>query len=136
MGLGLALAQPGRRVLVITGDGEMLMGLGSLATVAIQRPANLVIITLDNERYGETGMQPSHTAGGTDLAEVAAGAGIPTCGTISDEAALQAALPLIREGHGPLFFAIKVQAEELPRTLPPKDGAYLKDRFRLALEAL
>ena len=109
------------------------MGLGSLATVAIQRPANLVIITLDNEHYGETGMQPSHTAGGTDLAEVAAGAGIPTCETIQDEAALQAALPLIREGQGPIFFAIKVQAEELPKTLPPKDGAYLKDRFRLAL---
>jgi thiamine pyrophosphate-dependent acetolactate synthase large subunit-like protein len=133
LGLGLALAQPNRRVLVITGDGEMLMGLGSLATVAIQRPANLVIVTLDNERYGETGMQPSHTAGGTDLAEVAAGAGIPTCGTISDETALQAALPLIQEGQGPIFFAIKVQAEELPKTLPPKDGAYLKDRFRLAL---
>jgi thiamine pyrophosphate-dependent acetolactate synthase large subunit-like protein len=133
MGLGLALAQPDRRVLVITGDGEMLMGLGSLATVAIQRPANLAIVVLDNEHYGETGMQPSHTAGGTDLAGVAAGAGIPTCGTIRDEAALQAALPLIREGRGPLFFAIKVQAEELPKTLPPKDGAYLKDRFRLAL---
>jgi thiamine pyrophosphate-dependent acetolactate synthase large subunit-like protein len=61
IGLGLALAQPDRRVLVITGDGEMLMGLGSLATIAVQRPANLAVVVFDNERYGETGMQPTHT---------------------------------------------------------------------------
>lgn len=133
LGLGLALAQPNRRVLVVTGDGEMLMGLGSLATVAVQRPPNLAIVVLDNERYGETGMQPTHTAGVTDLAAVAAGAGIPVCGTIRDDEALQAALPLIHQGSGPVFFCIKVRAEELPKALPPKDGAYLKDRFRLAL---
>jgi thiamine pyrophosphate-dependent acetolactate synthase large subunit-like protein len=133
IGLGLALAQPARRVLVITGDGEMLMGLGSLATIALQRPPNLAIVILDNERYGETGMQPTHTAGPTDLAVVAAGAGIPVCETIHTAEMLQAALPLIRAGLGPLFYAIKVRAEDLPRPLPPKDGAYLKDRFRLAL---
>jgi thiamine pyrophosphate-dependent acetolactate synthase large subunit-like protein len=109
------------------------MGLGSLATVAVQRPPNLAIVVLDNERYGETGMQPTHTAGITDLAAVAAGAGIPVYGTIRDDEALQAALPLIREGSGPVFFCIKVRAEELPKALPPKDGVYLKDRFRLAL---
>src|SRR5205807_5859918 len=62
MGLGLALAQPKRRVLVVTGDGEMLMGIGSLATIGVQQPANLTVVVIDNERYGETGMQRTHTA--------------------------------------------------------------------------
>jgi len=62
MGLGLALAQPARRVLVLTGDGEMLMGLGSLATIGVQKPQNLALVVIDNERYGETGMQATHTA--------------------------------------------------------------------------
>src|SRR5260370_11321606 len=75
-GLGLALAQPKRRVLVITGDGEMLMGLGSLATIAMQSPTNLAIVVLDNGRYGETGMQRSHTDGATNLADVANACGI------------------------------------------------------------
>ena len=79
-GLGLALAQPGRRVLVITGDGEMLMGLGGLATVAVQKPANLGICIIDNQRYGETGMQITHTAGATDQA--AAASGIPVTGLV------------------------------------------------------
>ena len=133
IGLGLALAQPERRVLVVTGDGEMLMGLGSLATIAVQQPANLAVVVLDNERYGETGMQATHTAGPTDLAAVAAGAGIPVVGNIFDQAQLEAALPRIRAEPGPVFFNIKVRAEELPLVLPPKDGVRLKDRFRAAL---
>ena len=133
IGLGLALAQPQRRVLVVTGDGEMLMGLGSLATVAAQRPANLAVVVLDNERYGETGMQRTHTATGTDRAAVARGAGFPVGITVEDEAGLAAALPHIRDDAGPLFAAVKVRAEDLPLVLPPKDGAYLKDRFRAAL---
>ena len=133
LGLGLALAQPTRRVLVITGDGEMLMGLGSLATVAAQRPPNLAVIVLDNERYGETGMQLTHTAGETDLAAIAAASGILNCGTITDNKSLKSAIPQIQKEVGPLFFNIKVRAENLPLVLPPKDGAYLKERFRLAL---
>ncbi len=133
IGLGLALAQPGRRVLVITGDGEMLMGLGGLATVAVQAPGNLAIAVLDNERYGETGMQATHTAYGVDLAAVAAAAGLPVTGTIRDEADLSAAVAEIRGAKGPVFFNIKVRAEDLPLALPPKDGVYLKDRFRSAL---
>ncbi len=133
IGLGLALAQPERRVLVVTGDGEMLMGLGSLATIAVQQPANLAVVVLDNERYGETGMQATHTAGPTDLAAVAVGAGIPVVGNIFDQAQLEAALPRIRGEEGPVFFNIKVRAEELPLVLPPKDGVQLKDRFRVAL---
>jgi len=133
LGLGLALAQPSRRILVITGDGEMLMGLGSLATIAIQAPPNLAIVVLDNERYGETGMQLTHTAGSVDLAAIAAASGIPVCRMVTDKKGLKSALPQIRKGSGPVFINIKVRAENLPLVLPPKDGAYLKDRFRLAL---
>ncbi len=133
IGLGLALAQPKCRVLVVTGDGEMLMGLGALASIAVQSPANLAIVVLDNERYGETGMQATHTAGPTDLAAVAVGAGIPVVGNVTDTDQLEAALPRIRAEPGPLFFNIKVRAEELPLALPPKDGVELKERFRQAL---
>ncbi len=133
IGLGLALARPTRRVLVVTGDGEMLMGLGALATIAVQAPANLAVVVLDNERYGETGMQATHTAGPTNLSAVAAGAGFPVVGDIFDQAQLEAALPRIRAEPGPVFFDIKVRAEELPLVLPPKNGVRLKDRFRQAL---
>ena len=133
IGLGLALARPERRVLVITGDGEQLMALGSLATVAVQRPANLALVVFDNERYGETGMQATHTAHGVDLAGIAAAAGFPVAGTVRAQDELEAARPVIRAAAGPIFYAIKVRAEPLPFILPPKDGAHLKDRFRLAL---
>jgi len=133
MGLGLALAQPERRVLVLTGDGEMLMGLGSLATIAALAPANLAIAVLDNERYGETGMQPTHTAGATDLAAIAAAAGISVTGTVRDAAGLEHAQGDLRDAVGPVFYAIKVRPEDLPLTLPPRHGVWLKDRFRVAL---
>ena len=133
VGLGLALAQPERRVLVITGDGELLMGLGSLATVAIQRPPNLAIVVFDNERYGETGMQATHTARGVDLAGVAAACGFAITGTLREEREVDDALPAIRAAPGPVLYVAKVRAEPLPFALPPRDGAYLKDRFRHAL---
>ena len=133
IGLGLAMAQPERRVLVITGDGEMLMGLGSFATIAVQAPKNLAIVVLDNERYGETGMQKTHTAFGTDLAGMAAAAGIATTATLRSDADLQAALPVIRSADGPILHVIKIKADTLPKVVPPKDGAYLRDRFRVAL---
>ena len=133
LGLGLALAQPERRVLVITGDGEMLMGLGALAAIGMERPQNLAVVVLDNERYGETGMQATATAGPLDLAQMAAAAGWPLAREVADEAALAQALPEIRGAAGPVFHAIKVKADEPALVMPPKDGAYLKDRFRLAL---
>jgi thiamine pyrophosphate-dependent acetolactate synthase large subunit-like protein len=133
IGLGLALAQPERRVMVVTGDGELLMGVGSLATIAVQRPANLVVVVFDNERYGETGMQATHTAHGVDLAAVAQACGFPVTGTLREERDVDAALPVIRASPGPVFYVAKVRAEPLPFALPPKDGAYLKDRFRQAL---
>ncbi|HZS85827.1 MAG TPA: thiamine pyrophosphate-dependent enzyme [Stellaceae bacterium] len=131
--LGLALAQPQRRTLVLSGDGDLLMGLGSLATVAVQRPANLAIVALDNERYGETGMQETATAAGIDLAGIAAACGFPVAATVRDERQLAAAIPQIRSVPGPVFVAIKIRAETLPLVLPPKDGTLLKLRFRQAL---
>jgi thiamine pyrophosphate-dependent acetolactate synthase large subunit-like protein len=122
IGLGIALAQPQRRVLVITGDGEMLMGLGSLATIGVQQPANLGIVVIDNERYGETGMQATHTASGVDLAAVARACGLNVC---SHED--------IHRQPGPSFAAVKVAAEKIPLVLPPREGALLKARFRRAL---
>jgi thiamine pyrophosphate-dependent acetolactate synthase large subunit-like protein len=133
LALGLALAQPTRRVLVATGDAETLMGLGSLATVAVQMPDNLAIAVFDNERYGETGMQATATAHKADIAGIAAASGIPVTGTVRDDAELDAAMPKMLSEPGPCVFVIKVRAEPLPFVLPPKDGAYLKDRFRIAL---
>lgn len=133
IGLGLALAQPERRVLVITGDGDMAMGLGSLATIAGQRPANLALLVLDNERHGETGMQKSHTAGHLDLAGVAKSCGIEETRLVRDAGGWAEAMPLLLEAPGPVAVVAKVKAETLPRALPPRDGAVLKDRFRTAL---
>ncbi len=118
IGLGLALAKPDRRVLVITGAGEMPMGLGSLATAAVQAPTNLAVVVLDNERYGETGMQPTHTAGGADLAAIAQASGFPVTALARDEETLATAVSLARDARGPVFVAIKVRAEPLPLALP------------------
>jgi thiamine pyrophosphate-dependent acetolactate synthase large subunit-like protein len=133
IGLGLALAQPGRRVLVITGDGEMLMGLGSLATVAVQKARNLSILVQDNERYGETGMQLTHTRLGVDLAGMAKAAGFNTTGTIYSAAQLKTWIPRLYKVPGPVFAVIKVKPDRLPMVLPPRDGTVLKNRFRKAL---
>ncbi|MEE8351621.1 MAG: thiamine pyrophosphate-dependent enzyme [Rhodospirillales bacterium] len=133
MGLGMALAQPDRRVLVLTGDGEMLMGIGTLATIALQKPKNLAVVVLDNERYGETGMQKTHTAFGVDLPGVAAAAGFAVTGSVADQGELETALPVIREADGPVFYDIKIRAEELDFVLPSNDGVELKNRFRKAL---
>src|SRR5436853_5399639 len=75
VGLGLAQAQPDRTVVVLTGDGEQLMGLGGLATIAVSNPHNLVIVVIDNNHFGETGMQMSHTGYGLDLATMAQSCG-------------------------------------------------------------
>ena len=109
------------------------MGLGSLATVAVQSPGNLAIAVLDNERYGETGMQATHTADGVDLAAIAAAAGVTQCETVRDQGELDAAATRFRDMSGPVFIVVKVRAESLPLVLPPRDGVVLKDRFRTAL---
>jgi thiamine pyrophosphate-dependent acetolactate synthase large subunit-like protein len=132
IGLGLALAQPKRKVLVITGDGEMLMGLGSLATIAVKRPPNLAILVEDNEHYGETGMQQTHTAYGVDLVAMAAGAGIPRTLSVirADEmAGLRAAI----HQPGCLFALAKINPQSHQLVLPPRDGAFLQNRLRTAV---
>ncbi len=133
IGLGLALAQPTRRVAVITGDGEMLMGLGALATIGIQKPANLAVIVFDNGVYGETGMQPSHTQSGVDLLAVAGGCGLATCPEVRDEAGLRDLAGRLKTLSQTLFARVLIAADEPPRVLPERDGAALKDRFRAAL---
>jgi thiamine pyrophosphate-dependent acetolactate synthase large subunit-like protein len=135
IGLGLALAQPKLRVAVITGDGEMLMGLGSLATIGVQRPANLVIVVFDNGFYGETGMQASHTQSGVDLCTVARGCGIERVMDIDDEAGLGELAALIGTSDRTLFARVKISANDPPRVLPIKDGVEIKDRVRRAVEA-
>jgi len=133
LGLGLALAQPGRRVLVLTGDGELLMGMGSLATIGAQRPRNLSVVVLDNERYGETGMQVSHTAFGVDLAAVAKACGFVSATMVTTTEQVRRLRADLHRTDGPLFAQVKVAPEKLPLVLPPRDGAHLKDRFREAL---
>jgi phosphonopyruvate decarboxylase len=133
MGLGLALAQPERSVVVLTGDGEQLMGVGSLAAVGARRPANLSIVVLDNGHYGETGMQPSHTSLGTDLIALAAGFGIPHALRVRTRPEVTVLRDHVLARSGPTFAQVLISPDEPPRTLPPRDGVHLKNRFRGAL---
>ncbi len=129
IGLGLALAQPTRKVLVITGDGEMLMGLGSLATIAVKQPPNLAILVQDNEHYGETGMQETHTAHGVNLVAIAEGAGFPRTLGISDIDQIEALRSAIHQ-PGCLFALAKIAATAYPLVLPPREGSFLQARMR------
>ena len=134
IGLGLALAQPKLRVAVITGDGEMLMGIGSLATIGVQQPPNLSIVVFDNGLYGETGRQASHTQSGVDLCAVARGSGIAHVIDIADDAGLHELARLLANGDGPLFARVPITADDPGRALPEKDGVAIKDRVRRAVE--
>jgi thiamine pyrophosphate-dependent acetolactate synthase large subunit-like protein len=120
-------------VLVLTGDGEMLMGLGSFATIAVAKPANLAVIVIDNGRYAETGMQLTHTAHGVDLAGVARSCGFAAAETVHTQSELDRLAAAVYAAPGPLFAAVKVAAEPTRIELPPRDGPYLRSRFREAL---
>jgi thiamine pyrophosphate-dependent acetolactate synthase large subunit-like protein len=133
IGLGLALAQPKRRVLAITGDGDMLMGLGSLATAGAEQVRNLSVIVIDNEHYGETGMQPTHTGRGVDMTAIARGCGFTHCTTVWGEPQLKTLIPALYRKPGPVFADIKVIAKSIPNCLPARDGTYLKHRMREAV---
>jgi thiamine pyrophosphate-dependent acetolactate synthase large subunit-like protein len=133
VGLGVALAQPGREVLVITGDGEILMQVGALATIAAQKPKNLSIVVLDNECYFETGAQPTHTGMGVDLTIVASGFGITESHLVRSKEDVVRLCGRVGQKESILFAQIKIDASPLPRVMPPRDGSYLKDRFRSAL---
>jgi thiamine pyrophosphate-dependent acetolactate synthase large subunit-like protein len=133
LGLGLALAQPGKSVVVITGDGEQLMGIGSLATIAAKQPRNLTIVVLDNGHFGETGMQRSHTSLGVDLVAVAKGFGIADAFSVSSVDRCEEIAGRAVARRGATFVRVFIDADEPPRALPSRDGVFIKNRFRAAL---
>lgn len=129
--LGLAMAQPKKRVVLFSGDGELLMSLGVLATIANQTPTNLAIVVLDNEAYVETGSQATATAGPTNLETVARGCGITTTRTITKENEIDSLRDLIYYAPGPVFANVKIIAEALPLAFPYSfDGVTTMNRFR------
>jgi thiamine pyrophosphate-dependent acetolactate synthase large subunit-like protein len=134
IGLGMALAQPELPVVVITGDGEMLMGMGSLATVGLQKARNLTVVVLDNEVYGETGGQASHTAGNVDLVGVARACGIEdsrAMATMDEIAAFAHRMHDVESG--PRFASVKIDDANLERVLSSRDGTFIVNRIRGAL---
>ena len=134
MGLGLALAQPKLPVVVVTGDGEMLMGMGSLATVGLQKPGNLSILVLDNEAYGETGGQVSHTSAAADLVGVARACGIADSKDISTLGEIESFANAMQDtSGGPRFANVKIDPANLERVLSNRDGTYIMNRLRGAL---
>ena len=141
LGLGVALAQPRRRVLVVTGDAEALMGIGSLSTIGAEAPSNLAILVLDNEAFGETGRQAGLTGQATDIAAMARGAGIASAFTIDGEgarlsppkSAIEALAAALFETAGPVLCVAKVGLADEPDSYPPREGPFLRDRFRAAL---
>lgn len=133
LALGLALAQPDKSVVVVTGDGEQLMGIGSLATIGVKQPRNLTIVVLDNGHFGETGMQRSHSSLGTDLVAVAKGFGIRDAFSTDSMAGCDDIIRRIQARDGLTFAQVFIEANEPPRKLPPRDGPYIKNRFRSAL---
>ncbi|MGN8189505.1 thiamine pyrophosphate-dependent enzyme [Burkholderia cepacia] len=133
LGLGLALAQPDKPVVVVTGDGEQLMGIGSLGTVGVKQPKNLTIVVLDNGHFGETGMQRSHTSLGTDLVAVAKGFGIQDAFVVDRLDGVAAVVERVRAKNGTTLAQVFIAANEPPRALPPRDGVFVKNRFRASL---
>lgn len=133
VGLGLALARSDRRVVVITGDGEALMGMGSFATIGAKAASNLAIVVLDNQHYGETGMQASHTQAGIDLVGVAKACRFAETRFISDIAEVEHVRQLVLSGRGPILVQARIKNEDVPRVLPSRNGHEVKQRFVQAL---
>ncbi|MBK1781105.1 aldehyde dehydrogenase [Advenella sp. WQ 585] len=133
MGLGLALAQPDKSVVVVTGDGEQLMGIGSLATIGAKQPANLTIVVLDNGHYGETGMQRSHLSLGTDLVAVAKGFGIHDAYVVDDLHHIDKVAAKVNARNGVALAQVYIDTNEPVRALPSRDGVHIKNRFRAEL---
>lgn len=135
IGLGLALARPDRRVVVLTGDGDMLMGIGSLATIGVKRPNNLSVVVLDNAHYGETGMQASATHAGIDLVATALACRFKQARAVSHIGEAPEIHTLLHSGKGPILITAHISAEDTPRVLPLRDGHAIKQRFIDALNA-
>lgn len=119
IGIGMALSAPDRQVLVVTGDGELLMGLGSLVTLASSAPANLTVICQDNAMHGETGGQRGHTGRGADIETMARGAGLASALTISAAEEIAAAQAFLVEAPGPRLL--------IARVLPTPPADYRRD---------
>jgi len=135
IGLGLALAQPNRRIAVLTGDGDMLMGVGSLATIGVKQPNNLSIVVLDNAHYGETGMQPSHTRSGIDLVAMALACRFKSARAVSRIEDAADIRKLLHTSEGPILVNARIKEEDVPRVLPLRDGHAIKQRFMNALNS-
>lgn len=133
LALGLALARPDRPVVAVTGDGEHLMGIGTLATIGVQLPPNLTVVVLDNAHFGETGMQPSHTGLGTDLVAVARGFGIRDTVRITDLAQTEDLAHRVKARAATTYAQVLIDTTEPPRALPPRDGVANKNAFRASL---
>jgi thiamine pyrophosphate-dependent acetolactate synthase large subunit-like protein len=133
MGLGLALSRPDKRVLVVTGDGELLMNVGTLATVGIMKPANLSILCVDNGHYGETGYQESHTQRGVDLEVIAQGSAIPVTRTVTTEDQISEAAKVLRNSNASSFILLRVSTEPPPVVKRSMDASERKTAFRRAL---
>ncbi len=133
IGLGLALAQPEKSVVVLTGDGEQLMGLGTLATIGAQRPKNLTIVVLDNGHFGETGMQHSHTSLGTDLVAVSKACSIANAHKVLSNEGIETIRAAVSKPEQTSLFQVMVKADDVPRALPIRDGVHIKNRFRATL---
>lgn len=131
--LGVAMAQPEKRVLALTGDGEMMMGIGSLGVVAAQAPENLAILVLDNEHFGETGRQVGLSSERTNLCKVAAGFGIEHTMDVTEHGAVEELADFLFKTPGPVFATAKIALSEDPWMLPVKDGVAIARRFRVAL---
>jgi thiamine pyrophosphate-dependent acetolactate synthase large subunit-like protein len=131
--LGLAIAQPNKRILAITGDGEMMMGIGSLAVVADQAPKNLGILVLDNEHFAETGKQRGLSGQRADLCAIARGFGIAETMFVTEAGKVGELATHLFEKPGPTFAVAKIAISEDPWSLPEKDGATIARRVRTAL---
>ena len=132
VGFGVACAQPKRRVVVITGDGEIMAGIGSLATIGVEKPDNLAIVVIDNQVFAATGMQQTHTARGVDIAGIARASGFPRADVVTTMDGVEAHLAEILERPGPYLIVLKVQAKPMDRVEVPRDGTFVARRFRRA----
>ena len=132
MGLGLALSAPEARVAVITGDGEMLMNVGSLATVATLAPQNLSIVCIDNGGHGETGGQPGHTAIRTDLALMGKGAGLASTMTANTAKDFAEGAKFLIEAAAPRLLVVRVTDGPPTAYVRNMDPAECRLRFRQA----
>lgn len=134
IGLGVALAQPERRVIALEGDGSLLMNLGSLATIGALAPANLIVIIWVNGAYQITGNQPAATADATDVVAVARGTGIESSAWVRDEADFSRAVERALRSPGPHFLAARIDGSP-GAGRPERDPLILKDRFMRGIGA-